>query len=116
MTAGIVRVLPVEEERVVASLLRQLAARHGVDARYVGRRAARGRTVLEFRATSVGGAPLHVVVDGSGPGRASWVVGAGSAEQAVEASEWIASARAAAGEGSPEPQALDRASRGLPPQ
>lgn len=97
-------------DQVVASLRRQLSEKYAIDAVYVSRHAVRGKTVLEFRATNKEDRPLHVIVDGSGPGQAAWVVGASSADQAVEASEWNASVRADAETDSPKPRALGEAS------
>lgn len=69
--------------RIVDGLQRQFAERHGIDAYYVGAGAARGLTVLQFRATNQGDRAMHVILNGSGPGRAAWVFDARSMDEAV---------------------------------
>ncbi len=70
--------------KIIDSLQHQLAER-GTQTRLIGPHLVRNKwTVLEFTITNGRGGRLHIVLNGSGPGRAAWTLTAVSAEQAVQ--------------------------------
>lgn len=72
-----------ELDRIIGSLQRQLVEHHHIQASYVRAIGVRDRVVLEF--TMNGHVELlHVVLNGTSPGRAAWVIGAVSAVAAVD--------------------------------
>jgi hypothetical protein len=78
---------PVAMGKIVDSLQRQLSERHNVLADFVKPHCVRGKwTVLEFsvRDSVLTRKPLYVIVNGSGLGRASWVLDVHSPEEAVD--------------------------------
>ena len=76
-------------KRIVDSLQLQLEARPKTRAIFTDVRLVRNKwTVLEFSVSTPGwghDCHVHIVLNGSGPGRAAWTRGAASAEQAVAA-------------------------------
>jgi hypothetical protein len=74
----------VELTKIAGSLQQQLAQKHNTQTIFVGAQCVRGEwTVMEFSITNGSGGSLHVILNGSGPGRAAWTLAATSAEQAV---------------------------------
>ncbi len=75
---------PIATGRIADSLRRQLAEQHAIQARFVGSTLVWNIWhVLEFTVTDGNGGNLHVILNGSGPGRARWTLGTTSAEAAV---------------------------------
>ena len=77
---------PVAMSRVVDSLQRQLIEQHNLLTDFVKPHCVRGKwTVLEFsiRDTVLIRRSLHIILNGTGPGRAAWVLDVHSAEEAV---------------------------------
>ena len=80
---------PVVLGRIVDSLRHQLAEHHNVHACFVQAHFVKlyldriGWVVLQFTMVNQNHEPLWIILDGSGPGRAAWVLRATSAEQAV---------------------------------
>jgi hypothetical protein len=77
---------PVEMGKIVDSLQRQLLERHNVLADFVNHHCVRGKwTVVEFsvRDSALARKPLYIILNGSGPGRAAWVLDVYSPDEAV---------------------------------
>jgi hypothetical protein len=74
---------PFTLSKIVDSLQRQLAA-NDLHTQFVGPHLVQNKwAVLEFIITNGTGGRVHIVLNGSGPGRAAWTLTADSAEHAV---------------------------------
>lgn len=75
---------PAEIARIVDSITLQLEERHNIQSHFVGSTLVSNRWhVLEFNVVNGNGGSIHVILNGGGPGRASWVLGVPSAHEAV---------------------------------
>jgi len=73
----------VSLDSVIVSIKKQLSDYHNVQVELKLASYVRQWVVLEFAITNQNDRKLHVVLDGAGPGRAAWTLGAVSDEQAV---------------------------------
>lgn len=75
---------PAAISRLADGVKCQLEERHNIQARFVGSTlVSNAWHVLEFTVVNGNGGSIHVILNGGGPGRASWVLGVTSAHEAV---------------------------------